>query len=96
LDAARGLSYLHSKTPAIVHFGFHTNDILIDDTGRGILGGFGWASVCFNLSVKTGHVFIATDDIAGDQRQPQLVSHRVLKRVISIPCMWYSLSLRHI
>jgi hypothetical protein len=43
-----GLRYLHCKTPAIVHFSLHTDDILIDDTGRGILGGFGWTSVRLN------------------------------------------------
>ncbi|KAG8711576.1 hypothetical protein FRC09_020525 [Ceratobasidium sp. 395] len=41
LDVAMGLQYLHSKRPAIVHGGVRTDNILIDDSGRGVLAGFG-------------------------------------------------------
>jgi hypothetical protein len=51
-----GLSYLHGKDPAVVHSGFHTDDILINDSGRGILGGFGVTSVRHKLSTGMSHV----------------------------------------
>ncbi|KAG9121050.1 hypothetical protein FRC07_003161 [Ceratobasidium sp. 392] len=41
LDAARGLQYLHEKRPPIIHLGLCTNDVLIDDSRQGVLGGFG-------------------------------------------------------
>jgi hypothetical protein len=96
LDAALGLRYLHNKIPAIVHFGLRTDDILIDDTGRGILGGFGWTSVRFNLPVGADHVFITIDDLAGDQRQPDHESHRSFKRAISVFSMRHPLTIWHI
>ncbi|KAG8739267.1 hypothetical protein FRC10_005829 [Ceratobasidium sp. 414] len=40
LDAAFGLRYLHERRPAIVHSGIRTDNILIDDSGRGVLAGF--------------------------------------------------------
>ncbi|KAG8722360.1 hypothetical protein FRC08_003311 [Ceratobasidium sp. 394] len=40
-DAARGLQYLHDKDPPVVHSGMQGSNILITDTGGGVLGGFG-------------------------------------------------------
>ncbi|KAG8739269.1 hypothetical protein FRC10_005831 [Ceratobasidium sp. 414] len=41
LDAAYAVRYLHEKRPPVVHFSICTENILIDDQGRGILAGFG-------------------------------------------------------
>ncbi|KAG8740929.1 hypothetical protein FRC10_003544 [Ceratobasidium sp. 414] len=44
-DAARGLQYLHGKEPPVVHSGMQGSNILITDSGGGILGGFGLTKV---------------------------------------------------
>ncbi|KAG8722541.1 hypothetical protein FRC09_006117 [Ceratobasidium sp. 395] len=44
-DAARGLQYLHEREPPVVHSGMRGNNILITDSGRGMLGGFGLTKV---------------------------------------------------
>ncbi|KAG9122750.1 hypothetical protein FRC07_000735 [Ceratobasidium sp. 392] len=42
LDAARGLLYLHEpKRPPIIHLGLCTDNILINNSRQGVLGGFG-------------------------------------------------------
>ncbi|KAG8739709.1 hypothetical protein FRC10_005251 [Ceratobasidium sp. 414] len=40
-DAAKGLQYLHNRNPPFVHSGMRGDNILITDSGGGILGGFG-------------------------------------------------------
>ncbi|KAG8739710.1 hypothetical protein FRC10_005252 [Ceratobasidium sp. 414] len=40
-DAAKGLQYLHNRNPPFVHSGMCGDNILITDSGGGILGGFG-------------------------------------------------------
>ncbi|EUC58181.1 Serine/Threonine-kinase TNNI3K, partial [Rhizoctonia solani AG-3 Rhs1AP] len=40
-DAAIGLRYLHSLRPQVVHSGMKGSNILITDSGRGVLSGFG-------------------------------------------------------
>ncbi|CAE6490368.1 unnamed protein product [Rhizoctonia solani] len=40
-DAAMGLQYLHNRHPPVVHSGMKGANILITDSGGGILGGFG-------------------------------------------------------
>ncbi|KAG8680992.1 hypothetical protein FRC08_015920, partial [Ceratobasidium sp. 394] len=41
LDVAYAVRYLHEKRPPIVHFSICTENVLIDDQGRGVLAGFG-------------------------------------------------------
>ncbi|KAF5356371.1 hypothetical protein D9758_009470 [Tetrapyrgos nigripes] len=45
LDVARGLHYLHTKKPSIVHGDLKGNNILITDDGRATLSDFGLAQV---------------------------------------------------
>ncbi|GAB1521094.1 hypothetical protein RhiTH_004185 [Rhizoctonia solani] len=40
-DAALGLQYLHNRHPPVVHSGMKGDNILITDSGGGMLGGFG-------------------------------------------------------
>ncbi|KAG9108263.1 hypothetical protein FRC07_008471, partial [Ceratobasidium sp. 392] len=40
-DAAKGLQYLHHRDPPVVHSGMRGDNILITDSGGGVLGGFG-------------------------------------------------------
>ncbi|CAE6488884.1 unnamed protein product [Rhizoctonia solani] len=40
-DAALGLQYLHKRLPPVVHSGMKGSNILISDSGGGVLGGFG-------------------------------------------------------
>ncbi|KAG9083674.1 hypothetical protein FRC06_004421 [Ceratobasidium sp. 370] len=40
-DAAKGLQYLHNREPPVVHSGIRGDNILVTDSGGGILGGFG-------------------------------------------------------
>ncbi|KAG8762384.1 hypothetical protein FRC11_009614 [Ceratobasidium sp. 423] len=40
-DAAMGLQYLHNRRPPVVHSGMRGENILITDSGGGVLGGFG-------------------------------------------------------
>ncbi|KAF8601635.1 kinase-like protein [Ceratobasidium sp. AG-I] len=40
-DATRGLQYLHNREPPVVHSGMRGSNILVTDSGGGILGGFG-------------------------------------------------------
>ncbi|KAG8691037.1 hypothetical protein FRC09_011747 [Ceratobasidium sp. 395] len=40
MDAAKGLQYLHSREPPVVHSGMRGDNILITDSGGGVLGGF--------------------------------------------------------
>ncbi|KAG8794893.1 hypothetical protein FRC12_020530 [Ceratobasidium sp. 428] len=40
-DAAEGLQYLHTRDPPVVHCGMRGDNILVTDTGGGILSGFG-------------------------------------------------------
>ncbi|KAG8723283.1 hypothetical protein FRC09_003937 [Ceratobasidium sp. 395] len=40
-DAAKGLQYLHNRDPPVVHCGMRGDNILITDSGGGVLGGFG-------------------------------------------------------
>ncbi|KAG8678250.1 hypothetical protein FRC08_017945, partial [Ceratobasidium sp. 394] len=54
LDAAFGLRYLHEKRPAIVHSGVRTDNILIDDTGRGVLAGFRLTDEVGGITPQTG------------------------------------------
>ncbi|KAF8601633.1 kinase-like protein [Ceratobasidium sp. AG-I] len=44
-DAARGLQYLHKCKPPVVHSGIRGDNILITDSGGGVLGGFGLTKV---------------------------------------------------
>ncbi|KAG8722693.1 hypothetical protein FRC09_005824 [Ceratobasidium sp. 395] len=44
-DAAKGLQYLHSCEPPVVHAGMRGDNILITDSGGGILSGFELAGV---------------------------------------------------
>ncbi|KAG9121892.1 hypothetical protein FRC07_001961 [Ceratobasidium sp. 392] len=39
-DAAKGLQYLHNQDPPVVHYGMRGDNILITDSGGGILCGF--------------------------------------------------------
>ncbi|QRV97875.1 Serine/threonine-protein kinase [Ceratobasidium sp. AG-Ba] len=41
MDAAKGLQYLHNREPPVVHSGMRGENILISDSGGGVLGGFG-------------------------------------------------------
>jgi len=41
MDAAKGLQYLHNRDPPVVHSGMRGDNILITESGGGILGGFG-------------------------------------------------------
>ncbi|KAG8697163.1 hypothetical protein FRC09_008033, partial [Ceratobasidium sp. 395] len=40
-DAAKGLQYFHGIEPPVVHSGMRGDNILITDSGGGVLGGFG-------------------------------------------------------
>ncbi|KAF8596621.1 kinase-like protein [Ceratobasidium sp. AG-I] len=40
VDSALALKYLHERDPPTVHFNMCTQNILIDNAGRGVLGGF--------------------------------------------------------
>ncbi|KAG8687025.1 hypothetical protein FRC09_013739 [Ceratobasidium sp. 395] len=44
-DAAEGLKYLHSRKPPVVHSGIRGDNILITNSGGGVLGGFGLTKV---------------------------------------------------
>ncbi|KAG8733277.1 hypothetical protein FRC11_007453 [Ceratobasidium sp. 423] len=47
-DAALGLQYLHNRDPPVVHSGMGGNNILISDSGGGVLGGFGLTKALAN------------------------------------------------
>ncbi|CAE6444561.1 unnamed protein product [Rhizoctonia solani] len=47
-DAALGLQYLHNRQPPVVHSGMKGSNILISDSGGGILGGFGLTKALAN------------------------------------------------
>ncbi|ELU39119.1 protein tyrosine kinase domain-containing protein [Rhizoctonia solani AG-1 IA] len=40
-DAAKGLQYLHNRSPPVVHSGMRGDNVLITDSGGAVLGGFG-------------------------------------------------------
>ncbi|KAG9123001.1 hypothetical protein FRC07_000366 [Ceratobasidium sp. 392] len=49
-DAAKGLQYLHHRSPPVVHSGMRGDNILITDSGGGVLGGFGLTKALQNSS----------------------------------------------
>ncbi|CUA74886.1 Putative serine/threonine-protein kinase/receptor R818 [Rhizoctonia solani] len=52
-DAAMGLQYLHTREKPVVHSGMKGSNILISDSGRGILGGFGLTKALTSSSAST-------------------------------------------
>jgi len=55
LDVARGLNYLHTLTPPIVHGDLKSNNVLITDDGHAVLSDFGLSQVIGALlGVSTG------------------------------------------
>ncbi|KAG8683371.1 hypothetical protein FRC08_014323 [Ceratobasidium sp. 394] len=44
MDAARGLQYLHNREPPVVYSKMRGDNILISDSGRGMLGGVGFVN----------------------------------------------------
>uniref|UniRef100_A0A8H8CJE6 Protein kinase domain-containing protein n=1 Tax=Psilocybe cubensis TaxID=181762 RepID=A0A8H8CJE6_PSICU len=55
LDVARGLAYLHTHSPAIVHADLKANNILITDEGRAAICDFGLSEVVEDLNRPTGY-----------------------------------------
>ncbi|KAG8722694.1 hypothetical protein FRC09_005825 [Ceratobasidium sp. 395] len=51
-DAAKGLQYLHNREPPVVHSGMRGDNILITDSGGGVLGGFGLTKTLENSTVN--------------------------------------------
>ncbi|KAG9120201.1 hypothetical protein FRC07_004391 [Ceratobasidium sp. 392] len=82
-DAAHGLQYLHNREPPVVHSGMRGNNVLVTDSGGGILGGFGLTKVL--QGSKPGEELPATvmTGMTESQRYmaPELVceDHPVLK-----------------
>ncbi|KIM37613.1 hypothetical protein M413DRAFT_448407 [Hebeloma cylindrosporum] len=54
LDVARGLEYLHTHSPPIVHADLKGNNVLITDEGRAVLCDFGLSQVVEDLGRPTG------------------------------------------
>jgi len=54
LDVARGLEYLHTHKPPIVHADLKGNNVLITDEGRAALCDFGLSQVVEDLGRPTG------------------------------------------
>ncbi|PPQ92469.1 hypothetical protein CVT25_009734 [Psilocybe cyanescens] len=55
LDVARGLAYLHTNSPPIVHADLKANNILITDEGRAAICDFGLSEVVEDLNQPTGY-----------------------------------------
>ncbi|QRV97877.1 Serine/threonine-protein kinase [Ceratobasidium sp. AG-Ba] len=74
-DAAEGLKYLHGRNPPVVHSGMRGDNILITDSGGGIIGGFGLTKVLATgeapPAVMTGRTdsyrWMAPEMLSGDQ-----------------------------
>ncbi|QRW12411.1 Serine/threonine-protein kinase [Ceratobasidium sp. AG-Ba] len=49
-DAAKGLQYLHNREPPVVHSGMRGENVLITDSGGGVLGGFGLTKALQNTT----------------------------------------------
>lgn len=43
LDVAMALRYLHEREPGVVHFNVCTQNVLINNSRRGVLGGLGFS-----------------------------------------------------
>ncbi|KAF9043328.1 kinase-like domain-containing protein [Panaeolus papilionaceus] len=54
LDVARGLAYLHTHQPPIVHADLKGNNVLITDEGQGVLCDFGLSEVMEDLGRPAG------------------------------------------
>ncbi|KAG8721190.1 hypothetical protein FRC09_008285 [Ceratobasidium sp. 395] len=52
VDAARGLMYLHNREPPVVHCGMRGDNILITDSGGGVLSGFGLTKALQNSTAN--------------------------------------------
>ncbi|KAF8995898.1 kinase-like domain-containing protein [Cyathus striatus] len=54
LDVARGLNYLHTHNPPVIHGDLKGNNVLITDEGRAVLSDFGLSQVLDDLGHPTG------------------------------------------
>ncbi|KDR73275.1 hypothetical protein GALMADRAFT_72592 [Galerina marginata CBS 339.88] len=61
LDVARGLAYLHTHKPPIVHADLKGNNVLITDEGRAVLSDFGLSQVVEDLGRPTGYTLSNPD-----------------------------------
>ncbi|PPR04154.1 hypothetical protein CVT24_010714 [Panaeolus cyanescens] len=61
LDVARGLAYLHTHQPPIVHADLKGNNVLITDEGRAVLCDFGLSNVIEGLGRPEGMTLSSPD-----------------------------------
>lgn len=61
LDVARGLEYLHTHRPCIVHGDLKGNNVLIADDGHAVLSDFGLSQVIDDLVGPTGWTLTSPD-----------------------------------
>jgi len=69
LDVSRGLAYLHTHKPPIVHADLKGNNVLITDDGRGALCDFGLSKVVEDLGRPTG-LTLSNPDVGPIRWQP--------------------------
>ncbi|KAG8914083.1 hypothetical protein FRC00_000866 [Tulasnella sp. 408] len=53
-EAARGLEYLHSSHPSIVHGGIKPENVIVTDDLRAVLSDVGLSRVITNMGVRSG------------------------------------------
>ncbi|KAG9097537.1 hypothetical protein FRC07_010782 [Ceratobasidium sp. 392] len=82
-DAAKGLQYLHSREPPVVHGRMRGDGILITNSGGGVLGGFGSAEAFRNSGY---HETVHPDVVTGFFRwkAPELLVDEW--SILSTPC----------
>ncbi|TFK31105.1 kinase-like domain-containing protein [Crucibulum laeve] len=75
LDVARGLEYLHTLSPPIVHGDLKGNNVIITDEGRAALCDFGLSKVIEDMGRPSGYTLTQPDVGPLRWQAPEFLEH---------------------
>jgi len=98
LDAARGLEFLHTHNPKIIHADIKGVNVLISDSGRACLADFGFATAKDTQQAHVPSTMLPTlsfawspPEILQDFDQPGHQAHTVSSDMYSFGCLCYEI-----